>query len=140
MLLGKGGMARVYRAVDVRLGRYVAIKVIDTPFRADSDYTMRFEREARAIGRLEHPNIVRLYRYGEVDGLLYMAMQYVEGTDLHFVLDDYIRDQEVIKPKNASPIIRQICQALDFAHSKGVIHRDIKPSNILISTLYIQAA
>jgi serine/threonine protein kinase len=77
-LLGRGGMARVYRGLDVRLKRYAAIKVIDPPFRDSSEYVRRFEREAQAIARLEHPHIVRLYRYGEAQGVLYMAMQYIE--------------------------------------------------------------
>ena len=87
-LLGRGGMARVYRGLDTRLGRYVAIKVIDTSLRTDSEYALRFEREAQAIARLEHPNIVRLYRYGEAQGVLYMAMQYIEGADFGSVLQD----------------------------------------------------
>src|SRR5690349_10302709 len=81
-LLGQGGMASVYRGWDTRARRYVAIKVIDKALRNESDYIARFEREAQAIGQLEHPNIVRLYRFGEADGMLYMAMQYVEGSDL----------------------------------------------------------
>ncbi len=131
-LLGQGGMARVYRAMDVRLGRYVAIKVIDPPLRTDSDYVMRFEREAQAIARLEHPHIIRLYRYGEVDGMLYMAMQYVEGASLQFLLDSYREDGKFMEPDEANRIIREICLALDYAHGKGVIHRDIKPSNIML--------
>jgi serine/threonine protein kinase len=131
-LLGQGGMARVYRALDVRLKRWVAIKVIDTPFRTDADYTMRFEREARAIAQLEHPHIVRLYRYGEANGLLYMAMQYIEGADLDFVLANYREDGEFIEPAEAGRIIHEIGLALDYAHSKGVIHRDVKPSNIML--------
>jgi serine/threonine protein kinase len=131
-LLGRGGMARVYRGLDVRLQRYAAIKVIDTPFRADSEYVRRFEREAQAIARLEHPHIVRLYRYGEAHGVLYMAMQYIEGSDLGSVLDAYHADQEFISLEDTSRIIREICLALDYAHSKSVIHRDIKPSNIML--------
>ena len=88
-LLGQGGMASVYRGMDVRLNRQVAIKVIDTPFRADVDYILRFEREAQAIAQLEHPHILTLYRYGRAEGLLYMAMQYVEGQNLQSVLDSY---------------------------------------------------
>lgn len=131
-LLGQGGMARVYRGLDTRLDRYVAIKVIDAPLRSDSDYVKRFEREAQAIAKLEHPNIVRLYRYGEAEGLLYMAMQYVEGTDLGFVLRTYHDDQTYIEPEETGRIIRETCLALDYAHEKGIIHRDIKPSNIML--------
>ena len=131
-LLGKGGMAGVYRGLDVRLKRYVAIKVIDSPLRSDSEYVVRFEHEARAFAQLEHPHIVRLYHYGEADGLLYMAMQYIDGADLGTVLANYREDQEFIEPEEASRIIREICLALDYVHSQGVIHRDIKPSNIML--------
>lgn len=132
-LLGQGGMARVYRALDVKLARYVALKVVDTPFRADTEYAARFQREAQAIARLEHPNIVRLYRYGEADGLLYMAMQFVEGADLHFILDSYRQDLQTIEPDQAARITREVASSLDYAHSRGVIHRDVKPANILLN-------
>jgi eukaryotic-like serine/threonine-protein kinase len=131
-LLGKGGMARVYRAVDVRLKRYVAVKVIDTPFRAESEYTTRFEREAQAIAQLNHPHIVQLYRYGEADGVLYMAMQYVQGADLATILDSYRQHGELMPPADAVRVIREVCLALDYAHGRGVIHRDVKPSNIML--------
>lgn len=131
-LLGQGGMASVYRGLDVRLKRYVAIKVVDASFRADSDYLVRFEREAQAIAQLEHAHIVRLYRYGEVNGLLYMAMQYVEGADLGSVLDSYREDGEFIEPDEACRIVREVCFALDYAHDRGIIHRDVKPSNIML--------
>ncbi len=131
-LLGRGGMARVYRGLDIRLGRYAAIKVIDIPLQTTSEYMVRFEREAQAIAKLEHPHIVRLYHSGEAQGLLYMAMQYIEGADLGSVLQTYRDDDEFIEPEETSRIIRQVCQALDYAHAQGVIHRDIKPSNILL--------
>ena len=120
-LLAQGGMARVYRATDVRLKRDVVVKVIDPPFRKDPDYLMRFEREAQAIARLDHPNIVRLYRFAEQDDWLYMAMQHVEGADLGVVLAGYRADKEFIEPDDARRIIAEICSALDYAHQKGVI-------------------
>jgi serine/threonine protein kinase len=131
-LLAQGGMARVYRAVDVRLKRYVVVKVIDPSFHNDPDYIMRFEREARAIARLDHPNIVRLYRFDEQADWLYMAMQHIQGADLGTVLAGYRADQEFIEPDDARHIISEVCSALDYAHEKGVIHRDIKPANILL--------
>lgn len=131
-LLGQGGMARVYLGLDVGLKRQVAIKVIDTPFRTKSDYIARFEREAQAIAQLDHPHIVSLYRYGEADRLLYMAMQYIEGADLEAVLSNYQANGELIEPEKTSRIIREICSAIDYAHSKKVIHRDLKPSNIML--------
>lgn len=131
-LLGQGGMARVYRGLDERLNRRVAIKVIDTPFRADADYVARFEREAKAIAQLEHLHIVRLYRYGEADGLFYMAMQYIEGKNLHAVLSAYRKAGELMPPEEVGRIIREVCLALDYAHDRGVIHRDVKPSNIML--------
>jgi serine/threonine protein kinase len=131
-LLGAGGMARVYRGVDTRLKRYVAIKVIDFSHQHDTTYVTRFEREAQVIAQLSHPNVVPLYRYGEIDGFLYMVMQHIDGSDLHTVLSGYQNDGEFMEPEDVLHIIRDMCQALDYVHSKGVIHRDIKPSNILL--------
>jgi len=131
-LLGEGGMARVYRGLDTNLERHVAIKVIDIPFQSDSDHVMRFKREAQTIAQLEHPNIVRLYRYGEAEGLLYMAMQCVEGTDLGAILAERRAEQTFMEPEEASRIVRQVCRALDYAHGRGVIHRDVKPANIML--------
>ncbi len=131
-LLAQGGMARVYRAVDVRLKRYVVVKVIDPPFHSDPDYIMRFEREAQAIARLDHSNIVRLYRFDQQDDWLYMAMQHIQGADLGTVLAGYRADKEFIGPEDARRIVVEVCSALDYAHEKGVIHRDIKPANILL--------
>ncbi len=131
-LLGQGGMAHVYLATDVRLKRKTAIKVIKTPLSVDPEYVKRFEREAQAIARLEHPHIIRLYRYGRSKGLLYMAMQYVEGPDLKSLLETYHQNQDYIDLKDATQILRDVCTALDYAHGQGVIHRDVKPSNIIV--------
>jgi serine/threonine protein kinase len=131
-LLGAGGMARVYRGLDTRLKRYVAIKVIDFSHQNDPSYVTRFEREAQMIAQLSHPNVVPLYRYGEIDGFLYMVMQYIDGCDLHTVLSGYKNDEEFMEPEDVLHIMGDICQALDYVHSRGMIHRDIKPSNILL--------
>ncbi len=130
--LGSGGMARVYRALDTRLQRYVALKVIAPDFRTDSDYHMRFEREAQSIARLEHSNIVRIYRFGEASGLYYMAMEYIEGADLDWLIHDYKKDGEVMPLDSVCRILAEVAAALDYAHSKQVIHRDVKPGNIIL--------
>ena len=132
-LLGKGGMARVYRGVDVNLDRTVAVKVIDTPYRADSEYHQRFEREAQAIAQLQHSSIVQLYRFGEQDGMLYMAIQFVEGEDLEATLFRYRQQGKYLEPEKIFQITQDICTALDYAHQRRVIHRDLKPPNILIN-------
>src|SRR5262245_19358090 len=130
--LGSGGMARVYRALDTKLRRYVALKVIAPNFRTDSVYASRFEREAQSIARLEHPNIVRIYRFGEVNDLYYIAMQYIEGADLGYLISDYQASGEVMQIDDIVRVVQDIGAALDYTHSKGVIHRDVKPGNIIL--------
>src|SRR5215813_6244321 len=130
--LGQGGMARVYRALDVKLERYVALKVIAPDFRADEEYTARFTREAQSIARLTHPNIVHIYRFGQADGIYYMAMQYVEGADVGWLIEDYRASGELMPVADVVRIVQDIGSALDYAHSKNVIHRDVKPSNIMV--------
>ncbi len=131
-VLGRGGMAWVYAGRDTLLDRPVAVKVIAPAFRDDEDYLIRFRREAQAIGRLEHPHIVRMYRFGNNNGLMFIAMQLVPGASLREVMDSYFRDGDYIEPEHVLHITRQICDALDYSHSLGVIHRDVKPENVLI--------
>lgn len=131
-VLGRGGMAWVYAGRDTLLDRPVAVKVIAPAFRDDEDYLIRFRREAQAIGRLEHPHIVRMYRFGNNGGLMFIAMQLVPGASLREVMDSYFRDGDYIEPEHVLHITRQICDALDYSHSLGVIHRDVKPENVLI--------
>lgn len=130
--LGAGGMARVYLGRDVRLDRYVAIKVIQPHVRNDETYTSRFIKEARAVAALQHPNIVSIYRFGEVESLYYMAMQYIEGADLAWVLNEYAADNELMSLEEVYSTLSQISSALDYAHSQGVIHRDVKPANLML--------
>lgn len=130
--LGRGGMARVYRAVDVTLRRLVALKVIEPDLRDLGGYSARFEREAQAIAALEHPQIVPVYYFGESGGLYYMAMKYVEGVELRTLMDLYQDEGQSLPSADLLRIFEAVGSALDYAHSQGVIHRDVKPSNIMI--------
>jgi serine/threonine protein kinase len=134
-MLGRGGMARVYRGYDEKLDRYAAVKVIDAQLMNESEheYRQRFLREARAIAKLNHPNIVGVYQFGEVDSLYYMAMAFVEGRDLGQILREYGQKGRLLAYRDILRIIRDIALALDHAHAGGVIHRDIKPSNIMVA-------
>lgn len=136
-MLGKGGMARVYKGYDEALDRYAAVKVITTDFVATADeteYKERFLREARSIARLRHANIVGVYQFGELEGLYYMAMVYLDGDDLRVRLKSYAEQGKRMPPEEIVRMGREIASALDYAHSEGVIHRDIKPSNIMMTS------
>ncbi len=134
-LLGRGGMARVYLGYDEQLARPAALKVIDSDigpeFRAE--YYRRFQNEARAIARLEHPNIVKVYQFGQYKDVLYMAMAFVEGRDLKQILRELHGRKEHMPYQQVVRITEQIGTALDYAHGRGVIHRDVKPSNIMLN-------
>src|SRR3712207_4273356 len=129
-LIGRGGMAVVYRAEDMRLGRKVALKLL-TPQLADSEqFRQRFIKESQLAASLDHPNIVPIYEAGEADGQLYIAMRYVAGRDLKGLL----ADQGGQLPLDwALRLFGQIGDALDAAHRAGLVHRDVKPANILIA-------
>ena len=127
-VIGKGGMATVYRAYQPRLKRDVAVKVMLSPLAADPTFRERFEREAQAIARLRHPNILSIHDYGETqDKRLYLVMDYVQGGTLQE------RMATRISPDNAMETAIQVADALDYAHRQGIVHRDIKPSNILLT-------
>jgi serine/threonine protein kinase len=132
-LLGQGGMARVYRASDPNLNRMVAVKVIDPGVAGDPEYARRFKREAQAVAKLSHPNIVSLVQFGLSGTVYYMAMAYIDGVDLDWLINDYLKDQRIIGAPDMLRIVSQIASALDYAHSQGVIHRDIKPGNIMLN-------
>ncbi|MBI1259891.1 MAG: protein kinase [Chloroflexi bacterium] len=135
-ILGRGGMAHVYRGYDQKLQRYAAVKVIDANLLSkenEGEYRERFQREARAVAHLNHPNIVGIFQFGEVGPLYYMAMAFVEGRDLGQILKEYVAKNELLPPKQVVRIVHDIAGALDNAHAAGVIHRDIKPSNIMVT-------
>src|SRR5215211_3776498 len=132
--VGRGGMGLVYRAEHLNLRRRAAIKIIAPELAEASGFRERFNREARIAAALQHPNIVTVYDAGEADGLLYLAMQYIEGSDLSSVLrtQGRLRPYRALERSEPSMYCRQVAAALDAAHAQGLIHRDVKPANVLI--------
>lgn len=127
-LIGRGGMGAVYKAIHLRLDRVVAIKLLPQELaQSDPAFGERFLREARSLAKLQHPNLVVVHDFGEVDGLYFIVMEYVEGPTLRRLLQ-----QGALTPERALTILPQICEGLRYAHEQGLIHRDIKPENILI--------
>ncbi|MCK5127073.1 MAG: CHASE2 domain-containing protein [candidate division Zixibacteria bacterium] len=130
--LGKGAMGTVYKGIDPAINRPVALKTIRLDFVADenemNELRDRLFREAHAAGKLSHPNIVTIYDVGSEGSLQYIAMEYLEGQDL----EDLIKRKVQFSYKIIANIISQICDALDYAHSQGIVHRDIKPANIMV--------
>lgn len=127
--IGRGGMGAVYQALHLHLERMVAIKVLSADRMKDKDAVSRFEREMRAVGRLEHPHIVRAMDAGEHEGVHFLVMEYVHGPDVSTVIS---RVGE-LRFEDACEIARQAAVGLDYAHRRGLVHRDIKPSNLMIS-------
>jgi serine/threonine protein kinase len=125
--LGRGGMGVVYKARQKSLNRWVAIKILAPERVGDEKFAERFTREARTLAQLNHPNIVTVYDHGETDGLFYIVMEYVDGVNLRDLLHD-----GKIESSQALSIVPPICEALQYAHDKGIVHRDIKPENLLI--------
>jgi serine/threonine protein kinase len=128
-LLGRGGMSVVYRAEDLRLKRKVALKLLTPELAQDERFRERFLRESELAASIDHPSIVPIYEAGEVDGQLYIAMRYVEGTDLKRML----HKEGALAPARALRLIGEVAEALDVAHERGLIHCDVKPSNVLIA-------
>lgn len=126
-LIGQGGMGAVYEARQKSLDRTVALKIIKPDSAEDSDFAERFAREAKALARLSHQNIVTVHDFGQSDGLYYFVMEYVDGVNLRQMLE-----ARKLEPDRALKIIPHICDALQYAHDEGIVHRDIKPENILI--------
>jgi serine/threonine-protein kinase len=127
-LIGRGGMGVVYRAHDLRLRRTVALKLMAPELALDQRFRERFAREAELAMSLEHPNVVPVHDAGDIDGRLYLAMRYVEGTDLRALL----HAEGALDPARALALCNQVANALDAAHANGLVHRDVKPSNVLL--------
>jgi serine/threonine-protein kinase len=127
--LGSGGMAEVYLADDLLLGREVAVKVLYAQYAADPAFIQRFRQEAQSAANLNHPNIVNIYDWGNEGDLYYIVMEYVEGRDLKEIL----RSEGRLLPERAAEIAAEVCAALQFAHRGNLVHRDIKPHNIFIT-------
>ena len=127
-LVGEGAMGVVYRALDPVLNRHVAIKVMSDALARDEALRDRFLREARAAGSLQHPNVITIYDFGEVDGHLYIAMEFVDGSDLDVVL----RNGTPLSLDEKLSIMTDVLNGLGYAHRRGVVHRDIKPANVRI--------
>jgi serine/threonine-protein kinase len=131
--IGKGSMGLIYKAWDPKLDRTVVIKQVNFNFTSNTKeigmLKDRLLREARAAGRLNHPNIVIIYDVDEEKDFSYIVMEYLQGNDLKLLLEKEVR----LEPGRTVYIIRQICDALDYAHQMGIIHRDIKPSNIILT-------
>src|ERR1017187_1579262 len=125
--LGRGGMGVVYKARQPRLNRFVALKILAREKEKDPRFAERFTREAQALARLNHPNIVTVYDFGETNGLYYLLMEFVDGMSLRQLLQS-----RKLAPEEALVIVPSICEALQYAHQLGIVHRDIKPENILL--------
>ncbi len=128
-LIGRGGMSVVYLAEHLRLGRKVALKILAPELAENQKFRDRFLRESKVAASIDHPNIVPIYDADESEGLLYIAMRYVEGTDLH----DLIRAEGALEPVRTASIVGQVASALDAAHATGLVHRDVKPGNVLLT-------
>lgn len=127
--LGRGGMAVVYRARDLRLGRTVALKLLAPECTRNDAFRRRFAQESRVAAAIEHPHIVPVFEAGEADGILYIAMQFVAGLDLRALID---REGALPVPA-ALRIAAQLASALDAAHARDLVHRDVKPANVLVA-------
>ena len=127
-VLGRGGMGVVYKATQLSLNRPVAIKVLPEEVCGQPQFVERFKREVDILSRLSHPNVVTVFERGEIEGRLYVIMEYVQGTSLREVMK-----KGALPSAEALVIVRGVLSALEHAHGKGIIHRDIKPENVLVA-------
>ncbi len=127
--IGRGGMATIYRAVDLRMGRTVAVKILREVYSSDPKFVTRFQREARAASALQHPNIIQVFDYGQSGPSYYIVMEFVEGTDLR----RYLKKQGVLSVERAVEIAHDVALGLGAAHKRGIVHRDVKPQNVMLN-------
>lgn len=127
--VARGGMATVYQAMDLRLERPVAIKIMHPHLAEDGDFTKRFIQEARSAARLAHPNIVNVFDQGQEENITFIVMEYLPGITLRELLHDF----GALTPAQTVDIVRAVLQGLDAAHSAGIVHRDLKPENVLLA-------
>lgn len=132
-LLGQGGMSAVYKGNDPNLRRTVAVKLIHPHLSQDPQFVTRFEEEAAAVAQLKHPNIIQVYDFDHDNDTYYMVLEYIPGETLREFQADVINKQGSMDPGRAREIVAQVCDALEYAHQRGMIHRDIKPANIMIN-------
>ncbi len=127
--IGRGGMATIYRAVDLRMGRTVAAKILREVYSTDPKFVTRFQREARAASALQHPNIVQVFDYGQSGESYYIVMEFVDGADLR----RYLKKQGVLSNERAIEIAHDVALGLGAAHKRGIVHRDVKPQNVMLN-------
>ncbi len=126
-LVGQGGMGAVYKVRQKSLDRIVALKLLPPEVGSDPSFAERFAREAKALARLSHPNVLTIFEFGEAQGLYYLLMEYVDGVNLRQAIQAH-----TLSPQDCLAVVQQICDALQYAHDEGIVHRDIKPENVLL--------
>ena len=132
-LLGQGGMSAVYKATDPNLKRVVAIKIIHPHLSNDSDFVKRFEEEATAVAQLRNPGIIQVFDFNRDEDVYYMVLEFVPGETLQEHLRRLHDSGRKLSVRNAIEYVAEVCDALDYAHQRGMIHRDIKPANLMLN-------
>ena len=130
-LIGRGGMAVVYRATDVRLDRMVALKILSPDLARNDSFRQRFIRESRAGAAVDHPHVIPVFEAGEAEGVLFIAMRYVAGLDVRALIERMGQ----LPADRVADLVSQVASALDTAHAAGLVHRDVKPANMLLASL-----